>query len=130
MLPLASGRCFRIEIDDGVVVSTLWGEGDTPDVEEYVAALVPILQLRAPACILTDATDIEDLTMRARWVYAQKMTEHRRFLARSAVVGLSPRMDVVLRVLVRASGRSDLRVFYSRQDAMAWLRDGLALRRA
>lgn len=130
MLPLAAGRCFRIEIDDGVVVSTLWGEGDTPDVEEYVAALVPILQLRAPACILTDATDIEDLTMRARWVYAQRMTEHRRFLARSAVVGLSPRMDVVLRVLVRASGRSDLRVFYSRQDAMSWLRDGLALRRA
>ena len=130
MLPLAAGRCFRIEIDDGVVVSTLWGEGDTPDVEEYVAALVPILQLRAPACILTDATDIEDLTMRARWVYAQRMTEHRRFLARSAVVGLSPRMDVVLRVLVRASERSDLRVFYSRQEAMAWLRDGLALRRA
>ncbi len=113
MLPLASGRCFRIEIDGDVVVSTLWGEGDTPDVEEYVAALLPILQMRAPACILTDATDIEDLTMRARWVYAQRMTEHRRFLARSAVVG-----------------RTDLRVFYSRQDAMTWLREGLALRRA
>lgn len=129
MLPLAEGRCFRIQIEDDIVLSTLWGEGDTPDVEEYVAALVPILQMRAPACVLTDATDIEDLTLRARWVYAQKMTEHRRFISRSAVIGLSPRMDVVLRVLVRASGRSDLRVFFSRREAMIWLREGLPARR-
>lgn len=124
MLPLASGRCFRIEVDDDIVVAKLSGEGDTPDVDEYVRALVPILQLRAPARILTDATELEDLTVRARWAYAQRMAEHRKYIAKSAVIGLSPRMDAVIGLLIRASGRSDLRVFSDRSAAVAWLREG------
>lgn len=121
MLPVASGRCFRIEIQDGIVMAYLSGEADTADVEEYVAALVPLLRMRAPASVLTDASELDDVTMRARWVYAQRMTEHRRFIGRSAVVGLSPSMEVATRVMIRASGRDDLRVFPTRAQALGWL---------
>lgn len=128
LIPLASGRCFRIEVDEDVIVATLSGEGDTPDVDEYVAALMPILKLRAPARVLTDATELDDLTMRARWAYAQRMAEHRHLIAKSAVIGLSSRMETVIGLLIRASGRSDLRLFPDRAQAMAWLHEGATQR--
>jgi hypothetical protein len=119
---LATGHRFHVhELPSGILRVTVWGRGSRTDVDELFNAYQPHLEQRSPALTLTDVTALDDLELSARWAFAERMRKNRQFVLRSAVIGLRPELEVVLRVLVRVSGRKDLRVFDRREDAEEWL---------
>ena len=122
MRVLAQGKLFRIEeLPSGILVTTVWGDGTRDDLEELFGAYQPLLESHAPVRTLTDVSQLGDVSWGARWTFAERMKQNRRLIWKSAVIGLSPRLEVVLRVVLRVSGRTDLRTFDSREAAEAWL---------
>ena len=119
---LAQGRLFRIEeLPSGILVTTVWGEGTRDDLNALFDAYQPLLEAHAPVRTLTDVSGLGDVSWSARWAFAERMKENRRLIDKSAVIGLSPRLEVVLRVVLRVSRRTDLRTFDTRAAAEAWL---------
>jgi hypothetical protein len=119
---LAEGRRFKLEkLPSGILLVTAWGRGQRVDVEELFAAYQPVLEAHAPALTMADLTALEDLELSARWAFAERMRKNRRFVLRSAVLGLRPELELVIRVLMRVSGRKNLKVFDDRADAETWL---------
>ena len=68
-----------------------------------------------------DARGLGDLSLADRWKLSSRMRDNRRFIARSAVFGLGTAQRFMLKVILRASGRDDLRAFERRDDAETWL---------
>jgi hypothetical protein len=119
---LATGQRFHVhELSGGILRVTAWGRCRRADVDELFDAYQPELEKRVPALTLTDVTALDDLELSARWAFAERMRKNRQLVLRSAVIGLRPELEVVLRVLVRVSGRKDLRVFDRGEDAEEWL---------
>ena len=76
--------------------------------------------------ILTDFTEAYLADRQANRVLSEYSKGNRPFVRKSAVVGLSGMKRFFFDIVVRASGRSDLRPFKSREDAVTWLRKPLA----
>lgn len=75
--------------------------------------------------ILTDFTDAYLADRQSNRVLSDYSKGNRPFVRKSAVVGLSGMKRFFFDIVVRASGRSDLRPFKTREDAVAWLRKPL-----
>ena len=55
---------------------------------------------------------------------ARRMKKNRPYIERSAIYGLAPTLDVAFRVILRASGRDDMRTFPDADSALTWLQTG------
>ena len=64
-------------------------------------------------------------SLNLRWKLAMRMKQNRGLIRRSAVFGLSERLTTVVRIILRASGRTNVRIFDTRDAAEKWLLDGV-----
>lgn len=92
-----------------------------PSVDGILDQIQGHLEQRAPVRYLVGFSGMEDLTLAERWRVADRMRANRRFISRSAIYGLSGKLEFAFRVIVRVSGREDLRAFRSEARAREWL---------
>jgi hypothetical protein len=102
-----------------LLVVRLRGEADTSTVDEAFALTQPILEAMAPVRVIIDARGFADLSMSGRWKLAMRIRENRSLISRTFVFGLSETMNVVARVILRASGRTNIELLTSEEQAHA-----------
>lgn len=110
---------------DGIVRVRVREDGSLEDVEDMFAQLAEFLRARAPARLVSDATAFSTVTWADRWKLAQGLRQIGRHIARSAVVGLPPSMAFTAQVIVRGSGRTNMRFFEDESAALDWLGEPL-----
>lgn len=111
----------RLELTDAGVFFMRGRATGASGLEEVLALMQPHLEEHAPVLFLNDFSGVADLSLADRWKIASRMKDNRKFIRRSAMFGLSSAMQFAARVVLRASGRQDVRVFDSREEAEAWL---------
>lgn len=92
-----------------------------PPVGAILDSIQEHLERLAPVYYLVGLSGIRDLTLSERWEIANRMRENRQYIRRSALYGLTKQLEFAFRVIIRVSGRSDLRVFRTRDAARDWL---------
>jgi hypothetical protein len=96
-----------------------------PDVEAILQTIQKHLEANAPVHYLIGLAGVSDLTLAERWQIASRMRENRKYIERSALYGLSRQLEFAFRVIIRVSGRTDLRVFRTQDEARQWLLEEL-----
>jgi hypothetical protein len=102
-----------------LLVFRLRGEGDASTVDEVFALVQPLFEARAPVRVIIDARGFADLSISARWRLAMRTKENRPLISRTFVFGLSDTMRFVARVIVRASGRRNIEMVDTEEEAHA-----------
>ena len=111
--------------DAGVFFVHIQGAVTTGDVlDEFMAQARPHLVRLAPVLYLNDATDVQEAPLPLQWRLAQHMKKNAPYIGRSALFGLTPRKAFLVRSIVRASGRDNVRIFDTRADCERWLLEG------
>jgi hypothetical protein len=112
-------RVTEANSDEGV-------EGSArPEVDAILDRIQVHLEERAPVYYLVGFKGMEDLSLAERWRVAGRMRDNRKFITRSAVYGLSTKLQFAFRVIIRVSGRDDLRAFRTEDHARTWLEAGM-----
>jgi hypothetical protein len=115
---------IRVELtDDGAFLATP-RTGAHISVEGVLDSIQPHLEAHAPVRYLVDARGLDELSLADRWKLSSRMKTNRRYIDRSAVFGLGAAQRFMLQVILRASGRSDVRAFERREEAERWLLAG------
>ena len=126
MAILVDGPRYRIEeTADGILLVNLAGDAKDPDFDEFFGKFQHLLEERAPATVSIDAGALGESSLNLRWKLAMRMKQNRGLIHRSAVFGLSERLTTVVRIILRASGRTNVRIFDTRDAAEKWLLDGV-----
>ena len=89
--------------------------------DEVLNAIQPHLEANAPVRYLVDVTEVKELTLAERWRLAERMKENRPLIMRTAVLGVHPMLRFPVQVILRVSGRDNVRLFATREDAQRWL---------
>jgi hypothetical protein len=111
---------FHVQVSEGSAAEAVGGDA-RPDVGAIMDEIQVHLIANAPVLYLVDLSAIGDLALSERWDLAGRMKQNRQYIARSALYGLSSQLEFAFRVIIRVSGRKDLRVFPGRAEAEAWL---------
>ena len=111
------------ELDDAVLFLTVGGAVREEDIDPFFETFQPLLEERTPARILVDASQLGETDKRVRWQLVKRMRANKPLIERTAIFGLSPRLETVLWILFSLSGRSNIRTFLWRHEAEAWLAD-------
>lgn len=88
---------------------------------DFAKRYLEVLQRHAPARTVSDVRQFTDAPLGARWDYANAMRGFRRHVRRAAVFGMQPRAEAIIRVIIRVSRRTDLRVLRTPDEALAWV---------
>lgn len=92
-----------------------------PLLDEFMAEARPHLLRLQPVLYLNDATELQDAPLTLQWRLAQHMKENAPYIARSAVFGLTAPKAFVVRSIIRASGRANIKIFDERAACEEWL---------
>ncbi|MCG8592446.1 MAG: STAS/SEC14 domain-containing protein [Proteobacteria bacterium] len=114
--------CRIDKTEDGILDARVHGIADDDDVREFFEQFQAVIEAEAPVRFLIDASGLVDSSLAARWRLAGIMKGNRRFIDRTAVYGISPNLKVVLRIILRTSGRTNVGVFDTRAEALDSLR--------
>jgi hypothetical protein len=118
---LDDGR-YRIEVlGESTLFVSLVGDVEDSDLDDVFGVFQPALVERAPAKVLIDASGLGDSSLSMRWQLAMRMKANRSYVDRTAVFGVPGSLEAALRIVLRASGRSNIRIFSSRAEAEDWL---------
>lgn len=109
------------ELADDAVLLAVGEEAREEDLEPLFEALRPLLEARAPAKLLVDASRLAATPLRVRWQVLRNMRAQRSLVARTAVFGLSERLETLLWIALGVSRRRNLRTFLWRHEAETWL---------
>jgi hypothetical protein len=90
-------------------------------IDAFMALARPHMQRLAPLKYMNDATDISEAPLSMQWRLARYMRENAPLIAKSGVFGMTPTKAFIARSLARAAGRTNLRVFDTREECEAWL---------
>jgi hypothetical protein len=120
-LLLDDGRYWIEAIGESTLFVSLRGDAQDSDLDRVFEVFQPALVERAPADVLIDARSIGESSLSTRWKLAMRMKSNRPYIRRTAIYGVSAGYEAALRILVRASGRSNIKVFASREEAETWL---------
>ncbi len=110
------------EIDKNILFVVAGGDAREEDVDLFFETFQPLVEERTPARVLVDATRLGGTTLKLRWELVKRLRASKPFIERSAVFGLSPRLDTLLWIVFTLSRRSNIRTFMWRHEAEAWLR--------
>jgi hypothetical protein len=106
-------RIFFVQILAKVTTST--------DLDSFMVESRPHLERLAPVLYMNDATDVQVAPLPMQFRLATYMRTNARYIAKSAVFGLTPGKAFVVRSIVRAAGRDNVKVFTTRAECEAWL---------
>jgi hypothetical protein len=110
------------ELDDHTIAVTVGGDAREEDVEPFFEIFQPLMEELAPVRVLVDGTYLRETTLRVRWEILKRLRANKPFIERSAIFGLTPRLETLLWIVFGLSGRSNIRTFLWRHEAKAWLR--------
>ena len=110
------------ELDKNTLLVVVGGDAREEDVDAFFETFQPLVEERAPARVLVDASRLGGTTLRLRWVLVRRLRANKLFVERSAIFGLSSRLETLLWIVFSLSGRSNIRTFMWRHEAEAWLR--------
>ena len=120
-LLLDDGRYWIEAVGESTLFVSLRGDAKDSDLDRVFGVFQPALIERAPADVLIDATSVGDSSLSVRWKLAMRMKSNRPYIRRTAIYGVSAGCEAALRILLRAAGRDNIRIFASREEAEAWL---------
>lgn len=89
--------------------------------DDVLDAIQPHLEDHAPVRYLVDVSGVDGLSLAERWRLAERMKENRRHIRKTAVLGVRPLLQFPVRVILRVSGRDNVRLFGDRAQAERWL---------
>ncbi|MCA9628457.1 MAG: STAS/SEC14 domain-containing protein [Myxococcales bacterium] len=94
---------------------------DGDQLGEFARLYAEILRRHAPARTVSDVRGFADAPLGARWEYANAIRGFRRHVRRAAVFGMQPRAEAIIRVIIRVSRRTDLRIVATADEALDWV---------
>jgi hypothetical protein len=109
------------ELDERTLFLTVGGDAQEEDIDDFFDVFQPLVEERAPTRVLVDASRLGETTLRLRWRILQRVRANKPLIERSAIYGLSERLESLLWVVFTLSGRSNIRTFLWRHEAEAWL---------
>jgi len=114
---------FEVSFDEARrLVHARWhGVVDKPTLETYFPVVQPLLEQHRQVNYFNDFTELDDFTMGARWMGAQRTREQRPFILKSALCGSGRMERWMFHQFIRITGRDDVRMFESADEALAWL---------
>ena len=122
-----NGTYYGASIDEleGDVVFVVVGEDRREeDVVPFFESLRPVLEERAPAQVLVDASRLGPLSFRMGWTIARRMHGSASFVRRTSIFGLSSWLETALWLLFSVRRKKNIRTFLWRHEAETWLREG------
>ncbi len=111
------------ELDENTLFVIVGGDAREEDVDPFFETFQPLVVERNPARVLVDASRLGETTLKLRWRLLKHLRANKPFVERSAIFGLSPRLETLFWIVFSLSGRSNIRTFMWRHEAEAWLRD-------
>ncbi len=109
------------ELDERTLFLCVGGDAREEDVEPFFEVFQPLVEERTPALILVDATQLKDTTLKLRWEILKRIRANKPFIERSAIFGLSERLETLLWIVFSLSRRTNIRTFLWRHEAETWL---------
>ena len=112
--------------DDGIVRTAFVGDMSEQGVEALVKDALPFIEASSvenPTPVLHDSSQSGKYTSRARKAILRFFTDPR--IGKIAVVGARPYTRVLLSFLLKASGRTNMRLFAKEHEAVTWLKEGI-----
>jgi hypothetical protein len=94
---------------------------DVNDLNAFMEEARPHLKRLAPVLYMNDATDVQEGPLTILGTLARHMKTNAQYIKKSAIFGLTPRKSFVVRSVIRASGRDNVRVFDTRDQCETWL---------
>ncbi|MGE0325122.1 MAG: STAS/SEC14 domain-containing protein [Polyangiaceae bacterium] len=94
---------------------------DHEQLMDFAERYAQVLQRHAPAHTVSDVRRFEDAPLSARWEYANAIRGFRKHVRRAAVFGMQPKAEAIIRVILRVSRRTDLRVVKNAEEALEWV---------
>lgn len=113
----------RVELTDKGLfsVAVLPSALEEATLEEVLDQINPHLEANAPVLYLLDGSTFPDLSLAERWGLAKRAQRNRALIKKSAIYAMPTRLRFALDVVIRVSGRDNLRAFPDRASAEAWL---------
>ena len=122
MAVIEEGPGWRIEkTDSGVIHAKVMGSTSDDEIFRYMEVWQRVVEENAPCLHLLDAADIELNDLKSRWDLATRMKDNARLFAKSAVIGETGAKRWIGQVVVKTSGRKNVRFFDTAAEAEAWL---------
>jgi hypothetical protein len=81
----------------------------------------PHLERLQPVLYMNDATHVQGGPLTLQWRLASHMRSNAKYIKRSAVFGLTPPRAFLVRSIVRAAGRTNVKVYDTREECERWL---------
>jgi hypothetical protein len=109
------------ELDERTLYLTIGGDAREEDIDELFDVFQPLVEERTPTRILVDASRLSETTLRVRWEVLKRLRGNKPFVERSAIFGLSERLEALLQIVLKLSGRTNIQTYMWRHEAEAWL---------
>lgn len=113
--------------DDGILRVSFEGDLDLPEVTAYTMAYRPFLETASeaePLRFLVDVSRLGKTSAAARKLLVEEFRAPDPRIGKSAMVGASRYVRVLAGFVMKATGREDVRLFATEEDALAWLEEG------
>jgi hypothetical protein len=109
--------------DDGILRVKFSGDFDRQDVEAYVKDFEPFLaQATGPIDFLVDVSEVGKASSESRKAFGEMFRVPNPKTGYTAVVGASRYVRVVAGFVTRVTGATNLQLFDTENEALAWLR--------
>ena len=118
-----AGETYSVLLDEKAsLLEVVWrGHVRQADAMAVYNCLWELLQTHGPVLFLTNAVDLDDVDMGARWEVVTRIKKQKPYINKSAVCGASSLVSWLAKSVVKLSGRDDLKMFGTREEAMGWL---------
>ena len=107
------------ELNERTLFVSVGGDVRDEDVEPFFEILQPLVGQRTR--VLIDATYLAEVTLPLRWQILKRIGGHRARVERTAIFGLSPKLETLLWLFFTLSGRRNIRTFLWRHEAENWI---------
>jgi hypothetical protein len=116
------GPGWRVEKTlEGVIRARVSGNATDAEVKKYLDVWQRVIEENAPCLHLLDASQLDLSDLASRWELAARMKQNRELFKKSAVVGVTGAKRFMGQVVVKASGRSNVKFFDDDDAATRWL---------
>lgn len=110
--------------DDGILRVKFSGDFEEGDVAAYMKDFSPFLEAATEKVhFLVDVSEVGKASGAARRTFAEIFQEPHPLTGNSALIGVSRYLRVLIGFVLKATGATNLRIFDSEEEALAWLQE-------